>query len=136
MRLLPDSGKYGIVYETNVIVSLIVSCVILTTLIPTLKKSATILLETSSRVKMNLKSFKDENKEVLSKIEEISKIEDIKIWDLTSSKTYTAVKILMKENKDNSVIFELKDELRRKYNFEEVYFDLNEEKSVSCKDNR
>ena len=109
MRLLPDSGN---------------------------KRTATILLETSSRVKMNLKSFKDENKEVLSKIEEISKIEDIKIWDLTSSKTYTAVKILMKENKDNSVIFELKDELRRKYNFEEVYFDLNEEKSVSCKDNR
>jgi len=140
MKLLNSSSHYNNscwVYYIDPALSLLVSTLILATLIPVLRSTVMILLETCNRKHINIDSIKTclEAKRLESeKHGVIWSFGGLRVWDLTPGKTFMVVKVFL-ECGDNgvsswlenhkTVFTEVKKSIKDDFGLEDVCFDMN-----------
>lgn len=127
------------VYYVDPALSLIVSTMIAATLVPVLKRSSMILLETCGRKHINISSIKNvlEAKRLESqKAYNVNfTYEDLRVWDLSATKTFLALRIYA-DNPSNSqaLLMSLRQNLRKDFGLEDVLLDIYFSKSEPLSD--
>ena len=120
------------VYYIDPALSLLVSTLILATLIPVLRSTVMILLETCNRKHINIDSIKTclEAKRLESKNHEVLwNYGELRVWDLTPGKTFMVVKVYLEGSSGlehhKTVFTEVKKSIKDDFGLEDVCFDVN-----------